>query len=40
MGGLLTGWVATGQSEVSAAVVMLAFGLRMERGLRDLLYIV
>ena len=40
MDSLITGWVAIGQSEVRAAVVILAFGLRTERRLRNPGYII
>jgi len=33
IGGMITGWVAIGQGEVIAAVLMLAFGLRTERSI-------
>lgn len=33
LGGMLTGWVAIGEGEVVAAFLMLAYGLRAERGI-------
>lgn len=33
IGGLITGWVAIGQGEIIAAVLMLAFGMRTERSI-------